>query len=57
MQQNLVVAFFYNALGVPIAAGILYASTGLLVSPLIAVLVMSFSSVSVAGNALRLANI
>ena len=54
MRQNLVFALLYNALGVPIAAGVLYPATGLLLSPLIAALAMSFSSVSVVGNALRL---
>ncbi|MGQ0590246.1 MAG: copper-transporting P-type ATPase [Sphingosinicella sp.] len=52
--QNLVFAFGYNALGVPIAAGVLYPVTGLLLSPMIAALAMSLSSVSVIGNALRL---
>jgi Cu+-exporting ATPase len=54
MRQNLGFAFVYNALGVPIAAGVLFPFTGLLLSPLIAALAMSFSSVSVVGNALRL---
>jgi Cu+-exporting ATPase len=54
MWQNLAFAFVYNALGVPLAAGVLYPWTGLLLSPLIAALAMSFSSVSVVGNALRL---
>jgi Cu+-exporting ATPase len=54
MRQNLVFAFVYNALGVPIAAGLLYPFFGLLLSPLIAALAMSFSSVSVVTNALRL---
>jgi Cu+-exporting ATPase len=54
MKQNLTFAFAYNALGVPIAAGVLYPSFGLLLSPLIAALAMSLSSVSVVGNALRL---
>jgi len=54
MKQNLTFAFLYNALGVPIAAGILYPFTGLLLSPMIAALAMSLSSVSVVGNALRL---
>jgi Cu+-exporting ATPase len=52
--QNLVFAFGYNALGIPIAAGVLYPLTGLLLSPLIAALAMSLSSVSVITNALRL---
>ncbi|MBK8120952.1 MAG: heavy metal translocating P-type ATPase [Sulfuritalea sp.] len=54
MRQNLAFAFVYNALGVPLAAGLLYPFTGLLLSPLIASLAMSFSSVSVITNALRL---
>jgi Cu+-exporting ATPase len=54
MWQNLGFAFMYNALGVPIAAGVLYPVFGLLLSPLIAALAMSLSSVSVVGNALRL---
>ena len=54
MRQNLAFAFVYNALGVPLAAGLLYPLTGLLLSPLIAALAMSFSSVSVISNALRL---
>lgn len=54
MKQNLAFAFLYNALGVPIAAGALYPVFGLLLSPLIAALAMSLSSVSVVGNALRL---
>jgi P-type Cu+ transporter len=54
MRQNLAFALLYNALGVPIAAGVLYPFTGLLLSPMIAALAMSFSSVSVVGNALRL---
>ena len=52
--QNLFFAFVYNALGVPIAAGVLYPFFGLLLSPMIAAAAMSFSSVSVIGNALRL---
>jgi len=54
MKQNLGFAFLYNALGVPIAAGLLYPAFGLLLSPMIAALAMSLSSVSVVANALRL---
>jgi Cu+-exporting ATPase len=54
MHQNLGFALVYNALGVPIAAGVLWPWTGLLLSPMIAALAMSLSSVSVVGNALRL---
>ncbi len=54
IRQNLFFAFFYNALGVPIAAGALYPITGLLLSPMLAAAAMSLSSVSVIGNALRL---
>jgi len=57
IKQNLFFAFVYNVLGVPIAAGVLYPVFGLLLSPMIAALAMSFSSVSVIGNALRLKNI
>ena len=54
IRQNLFFAFVYNAVGVPIAAGVLYPATGLLLSPMIAAAAMSLSSVSVIGNALRL---
>jgi Cu+-exporting ATPase len=54
IKQNLFWAFIYNLLGVPIAAGVLYPFFGLLLSPMLAAAAMSFSSVSVIGNALRL---
>jgi Cu+-exporting ATPase len=54
IKQNLFFAFVYNAAGVPIAAGVLYPAFGLLLSPIIAAAAMSFSSLSVVGNALRL---
>jgi Cu+-exporting ATPase len=54
IEENLFFAFVYNALGVPVAAGVLYPAFGLLLSPIIAAAAMSFSSVSVVGNALRL---
>ena len=54
MRQNLGFAFLYNALGVPVAAGLLYPLNGLLLSPMLAALAMSLSSVSVVANALRL---
>jgi P-type Cu+ transporter len=57
IKQNLFFAFVYNALGVPVAAGVLYPAFGILLSPIIAAAAMSFSSVSVVGNALRLRGI
>jgi Cu+-exporting ATPase len=54
IRENLFFAFVYNALGVPIAAGVLYPVFGLLLSPIVASAAMTFSSVSVIGNALRL---
>ena len=56
IKQNLFFAFVYNALGVPVAAGVLYPFFGILLSPIIAAAAMSLSSVSVVGNALRLRN-
>jgi Cu+-exporting ATPase len=54
IRQNLFFAFVYNALGIPLAAGVLYPAFGLLLNPMVAAAAMSFSSVSVIGNALRL---
>ena len=54
IRQNLVFAFAYNAIGIPVAAGVLYPALGLTLSPIVAALAMAFSSVSVIGNALRL---
>jgi Cu+-exporting ATPase len=54
IRQNLLFAFGYNTLGIPLAAGVLYPAFGLLLSPMIAAAAMSLSSVSVIGNALRL---
>jgi Cu+-exporting ATPase len=57
IRQNLVFAFLYNVLGIPIAAGVLYPALGLMLSPVIAALAMALSSVSVIGNALRLRSV
>jgi Cu+-exporting ATPase len=54
IRQNLFFAFIYNAAGVPVAAGVLYPTFGILLSPMIAAAAMALSSVSVIGNALRL---
>jgi Cu+-exporting ATPase len=54
IRQNLFLAFVYNSAGVPVAAGVLYPAFGMLLSPIIASAAMTFSSVSVIGNALRL---
>ncbi|RME18879.1 MAG: hypothetical protein D6800_15030, partial [Candidatus Zixiibacteriota bacterium] len=54
IKQNLFLAFVYNSIGVPIAAGVLYPFFGILLSPVIAAAAMSFSSVSVVSNSLRL---
>jgi P-type Cu+ transporter len=54
IKQNLFFAFIYNSIGIPVAAGVLYPFVGILLSPMIAAAAMSFSSVSVIGNALRL---
>jgi P-type Cu+ transporter len=55
IRQNLAFAFLYNAAGVPIAAGVLYPAFGILLSPMVGAAAMALSSVSVIGNALRLA--
>jgi Cu+-exporting ATPase len=57
IRQNLFFAFIYNAIGVPVAAGVLYPFFGILLSPILAATAMSFSSVSVIANALRLRNV
>ena len=57
VHQNLALAFVYNLLGVPIAAGLLYPFLGVLLSPMLASAAMSFSSVSVIANALRLRSV
>jgi Cu+-exporting ATPase len=54
IRQNLFFAFLYNSLGIPVAAGVLYPAFGLLLSPVLAAAAMTFSSVSVIANALRL---
>jgi Cu+-exporting ATPase len=54
IRQNLFFAFLYNSLGIPVAAGVLYPFFGLLLSPILAAAAMSFSSVSVITNSLRL---
>ena len=54
IKQNLFFVFVYNSLGIPVAAGVLYPAFGILLSPIFAAAAMSFSSVSVIGNALRL---
>jgi Cu+-exporting ATPase len=57
IRQNLLFAFLYNVLGVPIAAGVLYPAVGILLSPMLASAAMTFSSVSVILNALRLRSV
>jgi Cu+-exporting ATPase len=56
VRQNLLFAFGYNSIGVPLAAGVLYPLTGMLLAPAVAAAAMSLSSVSVISNALRLRN-
>jgi cation transport ATPase len=56
IKQNLFFAFVYNSIGVPVAAGVLFPFFGLLLSPIIAAAAMSFSSISVIANALRIRN-
>jgi P-type Cu+ transporter len=57
IRQNLFFAFIYNALGVPVAAGVLFPFLGILLSPIIAAAAMALSSVSVIGNAVRLRSV
>ena len=57
IRQNLFFSFVFNAAGVPIAAGVLYPSMGLLLSPIFAGAAMAFSSVAVIGNSLRLSRV
>jgi Cu+-exporting ATPase len=54
IRQNLFFAFIYNAIGIPLAAGVLFPAFGLLLNPMVAAAAMSFSSVSVIANSLRL---
>ena len=57
IRQNLFFSFVFNAAGIPLAAGVLYPSLGLLLSPIVAGAAMAFSSVAVIGNSLRLGNV